>query len=430
VVREVTGRCREANLAVYSLDVRGLVTGQSTAEESGPANLAERTMMQVEQTVFAAEGSVALAEDTGGIAVSNTNDLGAGALRVADESRTYYLLGYTPPEGKGPRDWRKLKVEVKRPGLKVRARKGYTLRAAASVAGAAATPAAGKDRAKSKDKRSMDGSTEAKRLSPDVDRALARAEDADGIHLLAKAYTLDDRPAGTVRTLLAVEIDARTRAGLASAAGARSVFTLSLTAAHRDTGRTQRLDQRLELDASGAREPNGWLTLSREFDLAPGVVHARVVVRNETDGKLGALSLRFVVPETKAFRVSTPVLTDRATTTDPNGPGRPVPTAHRDFGPSGRIYCQFQVFGPANGAWPVGPIEASYVIRKRDGEVTEQSDPSPIRSSPDGRLVRLLVLSADGMAPGDYELVLRIFDTVNKETRETVEPFRILPAQS
>jgi hypothetical protein len=33
------------------------------------------------------------------------------------------------------------------------------------------------------------------------------------------------------------------------------------------------------------------------------------------------------------------------------------------------------------------------------------------------------------MAPGDYELVLRVFDTVNKETRERVEPFRILPAQ-
>src|SRR6185436_13573903 len=101
-----------------------LTTAQPTAEESGTPSMAERSQMQMEQTVFAAEGSVALAEDTGGFAVSNTNDLGAGALRVADESRTYYLLGYAPPEGRGSRDWRKVKVEIKRPGLKVRARKG------------------------------------------------------------------------------------------------------------------------------------------------------------------------------------------------------------------------------------------------------------------------------------------------------------------
>ena len=91
----------------------------------------------MEQTEFVAAGSEGLAEDTGGFAVRDTNDLAAGAARVADESRTYYLLGYAPPEGKGPRDWRKLKVEVKRPGLKVRARKGYTLRTTAEIAAAA-----------------------------------------------------------------------------------------------------------------------------------------------------------------------------------------------------------------------------------------------------------------------------------------------------
>ena len=84
-----------------------------------------------------AAGSVGLAEDTGGFAVRNTNDLAAGAARVAEESRTYYLLGYSPPDGKGPRDWRKLKVEVHRPGLEVRARKGYALRTLAEIAAAA-----------------------------------------------------------------------------------------------------------------------------------------------------------------------------------------------------------------------------------------------------------------------------------------------------
>ena len=428
-VREVTGRCREANLVVYSLDVRGLMTGQPAAEDPGLPDITERIRMQVEQTVFAAAGSEALAEDTGGFAVSNTNDLAAGAARVADESRTYYLLGYAPPEGKGPRDWRKVKVEIKRPDLKVRARKGYTLRTAAEIARAAETPAADGTRGKPKAKGSKDAPAESKRLAADVARALARAEAADGIPIRAMAYTFEDRPAGTVRTLLAIEIDAGARARLAANEHARSVFTLCVAVAHRDSGRTQRLDQRLELEAGRAKGGDGWLTLSREFDVRPGVAQARVVVRDETGGQLGALSLRFVVPAVSAFRLSTPVLTDRVTTADPAAPGRPVLTAHREFRPEGRIYCQFQVFGPAKASWPAGAIEASYVLRRREGPIADQSDPSPIRSSPDGRLVRLLVLSVEGMAPGDYELVLRVFDKVNKETREQVESFRILPAQ-
>ena len=207
-VREVTGRCREANLVVYSLDVRGLMTGQPAAEDPGLPDITERIRMQVEQTVFAAAGSEALAEDTGGFAVRNTNDLAAGAARVADESRTYYLLGYAPPEGKGPRDWRKVKVEIKRPGLEVRARKGYTLRTAAEIARAAETPVADGTRGKPKAKGSKDAPAESKRLPADVARALARAQDADGIPIRAMAYTFEDRPAGTVRTLLAIEIDA------------------------------------------------------------------------------------------------------------------------------------------------------------------------------------------------------------------------------
>jgi hypothetical protein len=427
LVREVTGRCREANLVVYSLDVRGLVTGQPTAQESGPPNLAELALMQLEQTVYADEGSVGLAEDTGGFAVSNTNDLAGGAARVADDSRTYYLLGYAPPEGKGPHDWRKVKVEIRRPGLKVRARKGYTLRTAAEIARAAESPVADRDGRKPKAKRSKDAPAPSMRLPADVGRALARVQDADGIPLRAMAYTFDDRPAGTVRTLLAVEIDPRRTARPAADANPRSIFTLSLAVAHRDSGRTQRLDQRLEVQAS--RDGDGWMMLSREFDLPPGVVQARVVVRDETSGQLGALSVRLVVPEVSVFRLSTPVLTDRARTADPNAPGRPVPTAHRDFGPEGSIYCQFQVLGPAKAAWPEGAIEASYVLRRPDGEITDQSDPSPIVPRPDGRLVRLLVLSKKGLAPGDYELVLRVFDKVNKKTREQVESFRILTAQ-
>ena len=49
---------------------------------------------------------------------------------VARELRYQYLLGYSParPIGSGPSEWRSIRVAVKKPGLRVRGRDGYTTR--------------------------------------------------------------------------------------------------------------------------------------------------------------------------------------------------------------------------------------------------------------------------------------------------------------
>jgi hypothetical protein len=298
------------------------------------------------------------------------------------------------------------------------------LRTAAEIAQAAEARPADNDR-KPPGKPPREAAADKVRLPADVARYLATAHDDDAIPLRAMAYAFDRLPSGAPRTLLAVEIDTGRLANQGGEARARSVLTLSIAATHRDSGKSLRLDQRLEVDAGAIKDEEGWLTLSREFDLPPGVTQARVVVRDEFLRRLGALTLRFVVPEAAGLRLSTPILTDRVVTVDQAGPARPVLTAHRDFKPAGRLYCQFQVFGSEGGS-PAGPIEASYALRTRDGAILRQSDPSPIVPSSDGRLVRLLGLSMDGVAPGDYELVLRVEDKATGESRERVEPLRIV----
>lgn len=421
LAREVAGRCREANIAVYSLDVRGLMTGLAAADTAGTPSFAELGAMQVEQTEAQAAGSVGLAEDTGGFAVRNTNDLGAGALQVAEESRVYYLLGYAPPEGKGPRDWRRLQVKVTRPGLKVRARKGYTLRTTAEIVAAA-------------EARLASGRGASAPLVPaDVARALAGTRESDAIPLRAMAYTLEGRPAGAVRTLIAVEADMRSLANLGGDDHPRTVVTLSIAAAHRDTGKVQRLDQRIEVEAGAARDgarasaawDEGWLALSRDFDLLPGVTQARIVMRDEFLGRIGALTLRFVVPAASGLRLSTPLLTNRVSLSRDGGPARPILVAHREFFASDPLYCQFEVFGAAAAKGVAPQVEASYELRRRDGEVVRHSEPSFLSPSPDGRLLRLVAVTLDGIPQGDYELVVRVANKATGETRERIEPLRI-----
>ena len=71
-----------------------------------------------------------LAEQTGGFAVLNTNDLARGLGRITDDLRGYYVIGYVPEDGtfaakgKTPR-FRKISIKVKRRGLRARTRKGF-----------------------------------------------------------------------------------------------------------------------------------------------------------------------------------------------------------------------------------------------------------------------------------------------------------------
>jgi VWFA-related protein len=439
LAHEVAGRCREANIAVYSLDVRGLMTGLAAADAVGAPNTAEMGAMQVEQIEAQAAGSVGLAEDTGGFAVRNTNDLGGGAARVAEESRVYYLLGYAPPEGKGPRDWRKVKVDVGRPGLKVRARKGYTLRTAAEIASAAEARLASLSRPGGPKTGAGQGAAPAPLLPADVARALANVRETDAVPLRAMAYAFEGRPQGAVRTLIAVEADMRSLANLGGEDHPRTVLTLSIAAAHRDSGNTQRINQRIEVEAgparAGASNPSaawdeGWLALTREMDLLPGVTQARIVMRDEFLGRLGALTLRFVVPPAAGLRLSTPVITNRVSPVREGLPSRPVLVAHREFPSGDRLYCQFEVFGAAPRSGTGSRVEASYELRRRDGEVVGRGEPSLVSPSADGRLLRLLALPLDGIAQGDYELVLRVEDKATGQTRERIEPLRITHRRS
>jgi VWFA-related protein len=122
--REVVTRSHDAKAPIHFLDARGLQgMGMFQGVEYGPAMDREAG-----ETPFAfaeaAEGSTSLALDTGGLVVRNTNNFEKGLERLFDTMSTYYVLGYDPPEHAKP-GFRKIKVEIKRKGLKVIARRGY-----------------------------------------------------------------------------------------------------------------------------------------------------------------------------------------------------------------------------------------------------------------------------------------------------------------
>ena len=74
-------------------------------------------------------GSVAkqMADDTGGrvISVHDEKSLEKAFQEISEELRSQYVIGYYPANEKHDGQFRKIKVEVKRPDTKILARKGY-----------------------------------------------------------------------------------------------------------------------------------------------------------------------------------------------------------------------------------------------------------------------------------------------------------------
>ena len=66
-----------------------------------------------------------LTEQTGGFASLNTNNVAPAFERIVDANSRYYVLGYYPPNHPRNGRFHKIEVKVKRPGVRVEARRGY-----------------------------------------------------------------------------------------------------------------------------------------------------------------------------------------------------------------------------------------------------------------------------------------------------------------
>jgi len=120
----------QAQVSVYPVDVRGLVStspaGDATysGDLSGPGfadAASSRSWLQTSSVQSLAN----FAEMTGGRAFFNNNDVSTGFKRAADDSSSYYLLGYYVDNLNTKPGWRKLQVQVARKDVEVHARTGF-----------------------------------------------------------------------------------------------------------------------------------------------------------------------------------------------------------------------------------------------------------------------------------------------------------------
>ena len=190
-MQDVVAAATRGNVNVYSVDPRGLVTGMEDAIELGsfPTDNSIRTTDLIEEVRLEHDSLRALADQTGGFAVLDRNDFRNAFDRILQDNSSYYVLGYYPTNDKRDGRFRNVDVKVLKPGLTVRARKGYV------------APVPGKKTDVANDK---PGAT-----SPDLRDALESPVAVSGLTLHAFPVALRGA-GGKDAIVMAVEVDGRT----------------------------------------------------------------------------------------------------------------------------------------------------------------------------------------------------------------------------
>ena len=127
-LQRITSAAARSGTVIYSIDARGLVASLTGASVDVPFDNSNRLLRaSMDELNATQDGLNALARDTGGKPILNTNALGAGLSRALQETSVYYLLAWEPDRiAQGAGQFRSIEVVLRgKPDLSVRVRRGF-----------------------------------------------------------------------------------------------------------------------------------------------------------------------------------------------------------------------------------------------------------------------------------------------------------------
>ena len=121
-----------ANVSLYSIDPRGMLNRgwvSPTVDGRGGPDVARRRMAVTEPgRTSVLDGFYVLSDQTGGFAVTGTNNFRDPFARIVRESGTYYLVSYASTNNRLDGKYRRTEIKVNQTGLQVFHRAGYLAR--------------------------------------------------------------------------------------------------------------------------------------------------------------------------------------------------------------------------------------------------------------------------------------------------------------
>jgi VWFA-related protein len=394
ILREATdamAAAMRANVAIYSVDPRGLTTFGEAIDIAGtspndPHFTVPGTMLDLLRT--SQQSLRELSNQTGGFAGIDSNDLSGVLDRIVRENSTYYLLGYYATNERRDGRLRRIEVRLKRAGLQVRARRGYlAARGRNDDVRAAARP---------------------------IDGILASPIPVTAIPLTLSAAAYAGA-ASDASIALAVEMGAGAFRFVEK--DDRFLDTVELSISAVDAGGTVRGGRQHKLDLE-LRAANAVLARERglrvisEVSLPPGRYQLRVAVAETGAGQTGSVFHDVEIPDFRAagFWMGGVALTSADASQTPTvralDPLANVlvspPTTAREFGRDD-VIALLTEFYDNSGVTP-HRLELSAVARSDDGRVAFEHRDERSSGGLDSRHRYAVQIPLDTFTPGRYTI--------------------------
>jgi VWFA-related protein len=387
-LRDVFDEANRQNVSLYPVDPRGLAAFEFDLSEPSVGNDMDRQYLNATM-----DSLRTLAENTDGRAIVNRNDLAAGMKQIVRDSSAYYLVGYSstiaPADGK----FHEIKVKVKRPGVQVRARKGYWALTAEETSRALAPPKPGP--------------------APAVTAALANVASSTRTRLIRTWIGTSRGENGKTKVTFVWEPTPRSPGDRTTAPGDQpsrvSVMAVGADGAPYFRGRVPDVAVASLSPASpgspgsagasnaadGGGTPRGPSRVV--FEVAPGKMQLRLAVEGAGAGVLDSEVRDIVVPDLTSTQTSlgTPVLFRARTPreiqqlkADPQA----VPATTREFSRTDRVFMRVAAYGAG------APALSVHMLNRAGQSMSELPITSPASPGVDA----LVDVPLAGVAPGDY----------------------------
>ncbi len=340
-LRATTAAAVKANVAIYSLDTRGLQAfppggeAQSASLHGQSAYSGASVLNDLNGNAASQETLATLSSDTGGKAFFDSNDFSGVFSQVQKDSSAYYVLGFTSNNPLKDGRFRRLKVQVNRSDLKLDFRSGYY---------------AGRDfehlnRADREQQLSDELAAQLPRVDVPLYVGAAYFRQDDSHYYLAVSLVV---PGSQIPFVTEKEKDNA---------------TIDIIGEVREGGKfpVGQLRDMVKLAVESTQQVRRKnVQYNTGFVLAPGSYHLKFVIRENQTGRMGSFETDVQIPDLRKapLKMSSVVLSSlRAPASGKkNGPNplvrdqmELVPNITHVFAPDQHLYLQYEVYDAAKG---------------------------------------------------------------------------------
>jgi VWFA-related protein len=408
-LRSAINAAVRANLAIYSVDTRGLqaispLGDASTGSLRGNGASNGGALGNNMQANFASQEVMGtLSTDTGGKAFFDSNDFAPAFAQVQRDTSAYYAIGFRSSNPLRDGRYRKLTIKINRPGVKLEYRPGYYAPADFQHAG--------------REDRERELEEQLASDLPATDMA---------VYLDAMYFRLSENRFYVPVSLIVPGSQIPFVKGGDKDKATLDIIGTVIDEVKRPIGQA-RETVKLNLDPSlQARQKNIQYTTS--FNLPPGKYRLKFVVRENQTGRMGSFEAEIVLPEMKKapLKMSSIVLASMRQPSKKQSPlvrngEEYVPNISHVFRQDQHLYLLYEIYSPARektgenqpkGSKPGINLLSSLELIQGSTKVYETAVVQAKAINVEGRDAVAIELDVPlaGLKPGQYLCQLNVID--------------------